>query len=600
MITHLTTTAGNDEFYPTPKNIAKKMLANIDWAQIRTILEPSAGKGNLVEFALRERYKHTGYGKREIDVDCIEIDPHLRQILKYNFSDDGRKEIYEKLRSLDREARSSLSMAQKTKLESLKRETDIFDSAVTRIIHDDFLTYNGIKRYDLILMNPPFSNGDKHLIKAIEMQKDGGEIVCLLNAETIRNPYTNSRQLLAGLLKKHNAKILYVRDGFTGKAGAERAAEVEVAIIKIRVPREQERESEFWERMKKAADFESKPQDESCEITLTGFFENIIAMYNVEVAASIKLIEEYNALKPHISREFSKEGSSRSNTAILTLTVGTDGNCLQVCDINKYLKVVRLKYWRALFSNSQFTGKLTSNLQAKYNEIVRDMADYDFTMFNIQTVLAEMNSEMIQGVKDTILSIFEKLSTEHAHFPECQNNIHYYNGWKTNKAHKVNHKVIIPTWGMFSTYSYDKGGFDVSTAYSVLSDIEKVFNYLDGGLTAEVDLHKVLMAAKNGGYKQNIDCKYFTVSLFKKGTTHIKFKNQALVDKLNIYAARNLKWLPPVYGKKQYADMDLEERGVIDEFQGEAEYAKVMAAPSFYLFETDNAMLEIEQKTEIT
>jgi len=152
MITHLTTTAGNDEFYPTPKNIAKKMLANIDWAQIRTILEPSAGKGNLVEFALRERYKHTGYGKREIDVDCIEIDPHLRQILKYNFSDDGRKEIYEKLRSLDREARSSLSMAQKTKLESLKRETDIFDSAVTRIIHDDFLTYNGIKRYDLILI----------------------------------------------------------------------------------------------------------------------------------------------------------------------------------------------------------------------------------------------------------------------------------------------------------------------------------------------------------------------------------------------------------------------------------------------------------------
>jgi len=89
------------------------------------------------------------------------------------------------------------------------------------------------------------------------------------------------------------------------------------------------------------------------------------------------------------------------------------------------------------------------------------------------------------------------------------------------------------------------------------------------------------------------------VSLFKKGTTHIKFKNQALVDKLNIYAARNLKWLPPVYGKKQYADMDTEEQAAVDSFQGAAEYAKVMAAPGFYLFDAATAVLEIEQKMEV-
>ena len=40
-------------------------------------------------------------------------------------------------------------------------------------------------------MNPPFSEGDKHLLKAINIMKNGGQIVCILNAETIKNPYSN-------------------------------------------------------------------------------------------------------------------------------------------------------------------------------------------------------------------------------------------------------------------------------------------------------------------------------------------------------------------------------------------------------------------------
>jgi len=590
MTTHLTTTNGKDEFFPTPKNLALKMLSDINWDQIKTILEPSAGKGNLVEFALRESHKHYKWRGKELDIDCIEIDPHLRQILKYNFSDERHNETYERIHVLNRKMYSDLSKAEQKELDFLKDEIAVFKDSNIRIIHDDFLSYNGVKEYDLILMNPPFSNGDRHLIKAIELQKNGGEIVCLLNAETIRNPYTNTRQVLKNILNRYGAKVQYIKDAFKE---AERAADVEIAIIKISIPHDQERESEFWERMKKAASFENK-QHEATEITVTDFLENLVTMYNVEVSASTKLIDEYNALKPYISREFSKGETVWSTTAILTLTVGTDSNYSQKCNVNKYLKQVRLKYWGALFSNEQFTGKLTSNLQDKYYKMIGNMADYDFTMFNIQTILNEMNSEMIQGVKDTILSLFDKLSAEHSYYPECSGNIHLYNGWKTNKAHKVNHKVIIPTYGMFSNCSWKRETFEVSTAFHALSDIEKVFNYLDGGLTEEVDLHRVLIAASDCGRKQNIDCKYFTVSLFKKGTTHIKFKNQALVDKLNIYAARNKAWLPPNYGKAHYCEMDAEEQAAVNEFQGAFEYEKVMADRNFYLFEATNSALAIE------
>ncbi len=52
------------------------------------------------------------------------------------------------------------------------------------------------------VMNPPFSEGDKHLAKALDLQQHGGMVVCLLNAETLRKPYTKLRKTLKERLKE--------------------------------------------------------------------------------------------------------------------------------------------------------------------------------------------------------------------------------------------------------------------------------------------------------------------------------------------------------------------------------------------------------------
>ena len=79
--TDLTTTGGNDQFYPTPPSIAEKMLAGLDFTYIRSVLEPSAGKGDLIQ-ALMRKYLVSRYsqGDRDLDIDACEIDPYLRQI----------------------------------------------------------------------------------------------------------------------------------------------------------------------------------------------------------------------------------------------------------------------------------------------------------------------------------------------------------------------------------------------------------------------------------------------------------------------------------------------------------------------------------------
>ena len=183
---------GSEDYYPTPDSFLKEITNGMDWKNIEYVLEPSAGKGSIVEHVITCK-KVCGFrghwSKRNIDIDCIEIEPELRAILK-------GKEF--------------------------------------RVVHDDFLTFHTYKHYDLIFMNPPFSVGARHLLKAIDVQSvTGGGIICILNAETIRNAYTRERQELMQRLEHYEAEIKYYKKAFSV---AENATNVEVAVVKVIVP----------------------------------------------------------------------------------------------------------------------------------------------------------------------------------------------------------------------------------------------------------------------------------------------------------------------------------------------------------------------------
>jgi len=185
-----------DEFYPTPESLLSKVFSGMDWNKIQTVLEPSAGKGDIVDYL----QKVVPY-RRELDIDCIEKEEVLRKTL-------------------------------------IGKEY--------RVIHDDFMTFRSQKSYDLIVMNPPFSEGAAHLAKALKMQKHGGSVICILNAETIRNPYTKERKQLLIDLEKIGAQIDFLQDEFLA---AERSTTVEIAVVKAYIPEEKE-ESYFFSEMR--------------------------------------------------------------------------------------------------------------------------------------------------------------------------------------------------------------------------------------------------------------------------------------------------------------------------------------------------------------
>jgi len=526
----------NPDFYPTPSELIQKMLDKIDFKYISSILENSAGKGDLAD-AIIEKLKnaHSSYYNREAvwDLDLIEINSDLQHILK------GKG---------------------------------------YRVIHDDYLTFNSFKHYDAIISNPPFSIGDKFLLKMIDMQESqGGSIVCLLNAETLRNPYSNIRKELLDKLEHHNAEIEYIQNAFID---SERSTNVEVALIYISIPKP-ERSSIILDDLMKQEQFREEVHYNN-EIVNADFLKGIVQKYNFEVKTGLRLIAEYNAMKPFIISSFKDDSSN----TILNLTVtDKDQNSSKE---NAYVKNVRMKYWLALFTNESFMGLFTSNLREKYQSKINELKDYDFSIWNINTIKIQLNNEMVKGVEDTILKLFDEFSYQSSWDKEFGKNIRYFSGWSTNSCWKVNKRVIIRLNG-FNTYD---GSIEYD--YKVknkLEDLQKIFDYLDNGLTDDVNVRETLDFARKCNDTKRIKFKYYVANFYKKGTCHLEFTNLDILEKFNIFSGRNKAFLPPSYGKKKYGDMTQEEKIVIDNFSGETEYNRIMSNTEYFIVETSKLLM---------
>lgn len=524
----------NSGFYPTPSKLAGKMLSCVDWTTVFSILEPSAGKGDLADAVSRfvediRNSRRVFIHQREPYIDCIERDSDLAAFLR------GKGLL---------------------------------------VVHDDFLTFHTRKQYDLCIMNPPFDNGDEHLLHALSLMERGGQIVCLLNAETIRNPYTNRRKVLVQNLREHNARIEFIENAFRH---AQRPTDVEIALVYVNIPRKKNT-SDILSSLRRASENSSENSEQAAYLASADWLQNMIDGYNFEAALGEKLINEFAALRPYM------DPGKDHGEPLLSLKVGSRNAGNNASMLNAYLYGLRAKYWGNLLRRPELTEKMTSAMQQDYNSKVESLCEYDFSRYNIETVMREIAAQLSHGVEDSIIDLFERFSTKHSWYPECANNIHYYNGWATNKAHKVGMKVIIPSNGCCAS-NWSREKLDTYRVTSLISDLERAMNYLDRGETSfhtPVD-HAVRIA--NAADTNKADFTYFTCVFYKKGTCHIKFKPEAarIIDRLNIFAGQRKNWLPPTYGKKHYADMTAEEKAVIDDFQGAESYEKTISDPSMLI-----------------
>lgn len=483
------------DFYPTPSKVAKLMLAKINKDAVH-FLEPSAGKGDLACAIVKAgEYDRHWNGTSKHRVDVIEANPDLVDILR---------------------AKEGVS-----------------------VVGYDWLTYAGVSYYDAIMMNPPFSEGAKHLLRAWDFLH-AGEIVCLLNQETIDNPYTEERKRLAALIAKHGT----VESLGACFAQAERGTNVQVALVYLRKETEEDRIN-LWH-----TDGQEKPiaDDIGCPEMLPALrnkLGNMEHYYNQALAEMFKgfaHIRKAQLFMDALGAGIRKPLADRNTSAIEQILKMALENVTTARA--EFATQLRRGAWMHVFDQVEFTKWLDSK---QTEELLRDLeagSTVAFTSENIKGTLSNIFLQRTKLFEQSVWNVFVALTK---HFKgNATGDVGSgdgRSGWKTNDAYKVNPRLVFP-YGC--RYCY--GSFDIWSsrdAGAIYMDLDRVLCVLDGSRLEETCT--VVDALRDAFHKSKqpgiCESTYFHVRYFKKGTVHLKWKRPDLMNRFNITAAVGRNWV---------------------------------------------------------
>src|SRR5699024_10150203 len=142
----------------------------------------------------------------------------------------------------------------------------------------------------------------------------------------------------------------------------------------------------------------------------------------------------------------------------LSYVVSSD-KYMRAGDLKDELTRLRRGYWALILDTGEFRELLTSDARIKLKRLISAANEMDINYANIRIVLTALGAKYRDMLVDSIVSIFENITRYHMN--EYSTNIHYYNGWKTNDAYRINKKVIIPISSAFD-------GWDLRDEYERL------------------------------------------------------------------------------------------------------------------------------------
>ena len=463
------------QFYPTPENLARKMrykLTGLD--RKKTVLDPSAGTGALLE-------SFSSYDPPEFY--AIEIDPERAYTL--------RGKGY-------------------------------------RVIGSDFMAYDEPMKFDAVIMNPPFRNGVKHVLKAWELVVDGGQMVALLPTTAL-----DKDKVLASLIAQHGE----VTNEGRAFIDAERAAQVEVSIIYLKKP---ETAFDFgFDGVKFGMDEVQEKGFSENPLAHTSLIDNLVARYKGAEQALINRDLEQKRLNFYlgkISLTSHEDVDRRDAESALSPSA----------NLRQQILLLKNAFWQLVFRKSKIAQKATSDFREKFGQFAKDQAYMEFSKPNIVAMLTLFFENKEQIMKQSIVKAFDDATAHH------EKNIVHKEGWKTNKSYRVNKRIIVP-YGVDYDDRFDWSRF--SSRYhrrDFYQDLDKVLCWLSGieyGGENFISTHEAIDAqcrAVNAGeahYQDWFESTHFRLRMYKKGTVWLDFKDMYLLDDFNQAAAEGKNWI---------------------------------------------------------
>jgi len=479
------------EFFPTPSSVAYKMLEWYTSDQLRemAILEPSAWKWDLADaITSRQNWSHAS---SSTNIYCIEQNTDLQQILKWKGY---------------------------------------------RVVDSDFLEYEKDMNFDLIVMNPPFSNGDEHFLKAWDILENW-EICCLLNEETIKNPFSAKRKLIAKILEDNESSVEYLWSAFLY---AERKTNTGIALIRVKkVTKNESFEFDWYERERN----EFTEDILQNELATRDMIQNIIDDYArakdffakgvqfikkaQDIQKSITWNEYYNAF------ETAYKGKTVKNSTIT------------------FIEDIKFQIWNRLAKELKIEKYMTSKLREDFGKYMREQGNLAISKTNIMAFAEMVLQNRWNILERAITEVFDLFTTYY------KENRVYVEGWKTNDRWKVNKKIILPNWIEYNTWSWFHRNY---SRWWQFWDVDKALCYITWDRFDHIMTIEDALEASFRGWDNVCYSKFFKIRYFKKWTVHLEFKDDWLWKEFNMRACHWKNWLPD-WEKQKYEKERAERAG---------------------------------------
>lgn len=473
----------NVDFYPTPDEVINTMMLGENFIG-KTILEPSAGNGNIVKWL-----KENGAG----EVIACENDPTLRKLLQ------GECEM----------------------------------------IAEDFLSVRAedISHVDYIVMNPPFSEGAKHIMHAFRIAPAGCTIIALCNSSNLEKyRYTTYQEL-------QEAVALYGCEEDLGMVfdTAERKTDVWVSLVKLY--KEGSGESEF-------ADYMFSDEDD----ILNANTSDGLVTYNVvreivnRYVSAVRLFDKSMEMANHINEAAEyfdyKADGSKKHYGFLPIkfeTVDANGRHVQVSH-QQYKKQLQRYYWRIIFDKLNMEKYATTKLGEQINRFIQKQVNVPFTMHNIYQVINMVIQTTEQRMNTALLEAFDLICSFSAENSTAGEK------WKTNANYMVNKKFIVPymtDYDVRYNIRNDYVRLQYGSNEDKIEDVVKALCYITATNYDSIQNLQNFVYNRKLSYGTWYEWAFFRIKGFKKGTMHFEFLDENIWMKFNREVAKQRGWVLP-------------------------------------------------------
>jgi hypothetical protein len=391
-----------------------------------------------------------------------------------------------------------------------------------RFLNYNFLqvTSEEVSHLDYIIMNPPFTADEKHILHAWSIAPDGCTIISLSNLQTIENKSSNWRQNLSYVISQ-NGKYENLGDCFSN---SERKTNVEVAMVTLYKPGSKDGFGDYFDM----GDDEYEHQ------------ENGIISYNAVRDVVQRYVEACKLYDTVL------ENAVKMNEMAGVFGVDNITFSCKVKDVPikraEFIKGLQKKAWNWIFDKMNMGKFMTQKLREDINRFVEVQVNVPFTMKNIYKMIELVIGTHGQRMDKSLIDIFDRL-TEH-----YDENRYHVEGWKTNSHYLVNKKFILP-WVTESDFNGKMRMKWSGNNVDIFNDFVKGLRYLRGESTEMENLYSyVERLKKEGGIHFGKWFNYydlFEIKGYKKGTIHCKFKDDNLWALFNRKVAEIKGYLLP-------------------------------------------------------